>query len=232
MNNALKNTTVVVVGGSSGIGLEVAKQAWREGARIVIASRSAGAESVALSKAVGGAVETYSLDITKPEEYEGLLKKAGVIDHLVFTVRAVAKSAHFRDISVADAKFAFESKFWGPYALIQAALGQLSPAASIVLTSGIAGEKIYKESSTYELLSGAIETFCRALAFELAPIRVNTVSPGYVEPKSDEMKQYAESFPLGRIASLPEVAMAYLSLMTNPYVTGTISVIDGGARLI
>jgi NAD(P)-dependent dehydrogenase (short-subunit alcohol dehydrogenase family) len=232
MNGTLEGKTVVLVGGSSGIGLAVAKQAFTQGARIVIASRTAAEHADSLSAAVGGKVETYSFDITMPAEYKGLFKLAGTIDHLVFTVRAQVKSAHFNDITVADAKLAFESKFWGPYGLIQAARASFAPSAGIILTSGISGEKIYPESSSYELLSAATETLCRALAVELAPLRVNVVSPGYVEPKSEETKKMAATFPLRRLGTADETALTYLYLMTNPYVTGTISVVDGGARLL
>lgn len=232
MDNTVKGKTIVIAGGSSGIGLAVAKEAFARGARIIIASRGAHEHTEDLSREIGGSVETYSFDITKPSGYKSLGRMAGTIDHLVFTIRAKVKSAHFYDISVDDAKLAFESKFWGPYGLIQAMKDHFSPAASIILTSGISGERIYKESSSYELLSAATETLCRALAVELAPIRVNVVSPGYVEPKSDAMREMAKAFPLGRTGSQHETALAYLSLMENPYVTGTISVIDGGARLV
>lgn len=105
-------------------------------------------------------------------------------------------------------------------------------AGSITLTSGIAGEKIYKGASTMALINSATETLCRILAVELAPLRVNVVSPGFVEPKPQEILEYATRFPAGKIASLDDVAKAYIGLLANPYITGTVSVVDGGARLI
>lgn len=78
----------------------------------------------------------------------------------------------------------------------------------------------------------AVETLCRSLAVELAPLRVNVVSPGFVEPKPREVQEYALNFPSKRLASVNDVAMAYLYLMLNPYLTGTITVVDGGARLV
>ena len=82
------------------------------------------------------------------------------------------------------------------------------------------------------IINSATETLCRALAVELAPLRVNAVSPGFVEPKPQKIKEYARRFPIGRLASMDEVVSAYMWLMTNQYITGAVTVIDGGARLI
>ena len=64
------------------------------------------------------------------------------------------------------------------------------------------------------------------------PLRVNVISPGFVEPKPEKTREYARGFPAGRLAFPDEIATAYLAVMTNPYQTGTVTVIDGGARLI
>ena len=100
------------------------------------------------------------------------------------------------------------------------------------MTTGIAGEKIFKNFSTMAVINSATETLCRSLAIELSPIRVNVVSPGFVAPKSPEVENYAQQFPSGRIASPDEVAEAYIYLMASSYTTGISMVIDGGAKLI
>ena len=82
------------------------------------------------------------------------------------------------------------------------------------------------------IINSSIETLCRSLAVELVPLRVNAVSPGFVEPKPTEVQEYASRFPSKRLASANDIAAAYLYLMTNPYVTGTITVVDGGATLV
>lgn len=82
------------------------------------------------------------------------------------------------------------------------------------------------------IINSATETLCRTLAIELAPLRVNAVSPGFVKPKPTEVQEYASQFPAKRLASVSDVAMAYIYLMANPYATGTVTVVDGGARLI
>lgn len=232
MNNSLKNKRILIVGGSSGIGLGVATRACRAGAKVMIASRNAAEKCDELAAAVGYAVETYSFDVTSEDETGAMLKEIGKFDHLVITARPVISPALFVQTDLREAKQAFETKFWGPYQFIQKAQGQMSQNGSIVMTTGIAGEKVFKNASTMAIINGATEAFCRVLAMELAPIRVNVVSPGFVAPKPSEVENYAEQFPLGRIASPQDVAQAYIYLMASPYTTGTTAVIDGGARLI
>jgi len=232
MHNALKNKKILVVGGRSGLGLSVAKQAYERGAKVVIASRNASENHNELAVAVGTGIETYSFDATSELETETALKEIGKFDHLVITVRPDITPASFEKTDIKKAKEAFETKFWGQYQLIQKAQGEINQNGSIVMTTGIAGEKIFKNFSTMAVINSATETLCRSLAIELAPIRINVVSPGFVAPKSQEVEKYAQQFPAGRIASPEEVAETYIYLMASPYITGTSVVIDGGARLI
>ena len=232
MNNALQDKRILIVGGSSGIGLAVAKQACKAGGKVVIASRNAVKNHDNLATIVGHDVETYSFDVTSGLETETELKKIGAIDHLVITTRPEITSAPFIETSLEQAKKAFESKFWGQYQLIQKAQGHISQDGSIVMTTGIAGEKIFKNFSTMTIINSSTEAFCRSLAVELAPIRVNVVSPGFVAPKSPEIEKYAQQFPIRKIASPKDIADAYLYLMGSRYTTGISVVVDGGAMLI
>lgn len=232
MNNSLQNKRILIVGGSSGIGLAVAKQACRAGGKLIIASRNAAEKYNDLAAAVGHDMETYSFDMTSENETATALKKIGNIDHLVITARPEITPALFVKTDLKQAKQAFETKFWGQYLLIQKAQGHISQYGSIIMTTGIAGEKIFKNFSTMAIINSATEVFCRQLAMELAPIRVNIVSPGFVAPKSQAVEEYARQFPAGKIASPEEVADTYLYLMGNPYTTGISVVIDGGDRLI
>ncbi len=232
MHNSLKNKKILVVGGTSGLGLSVAKQASERGAKVVIASRNASENHNELAVAVGNDIETYSFDATSELETEKALKEIGDFDHLVITVRPDITPAPFEKTDIQKAKEAFETKFWGQYQLIQKAQSQINQNGSIIMTTGIAGEKIFKNFSTMAVINSATETFCRSLAIELAPTRVNIVSPGFVAPKSQEVEKFAQQFPLGRIASPEEIAETYIYLMASQYITGTSVVIDGGARLI
>ena len=232
MYNTLHNKKICIIGGSSGIGLAVAGQAHSLGARIIICSRNAVAKHQELAEEIGTDIETYYLDATSEKETALTLHKIGVIDHLVITIRPEITPAPFVATDIEQAKKAFEAKFWGSYQLIQQAHKHINSNGSIVMTSGIAGEKIYKNHSTMALINGATETLCRALAVELAPIRINVVSPGFVGPKPEEIEQYARQFPLKRVAMPKEVAESYIYLMTSTFITGTTVVVDGGARLI
>nr|WP_319394568.1 SDR family oxidoreductase [uncultured Desulfobacter sp.] len=232
MNDSLQNKRILIVGGSSGVGLAVATQACKAGAKVIIASRNAAEKYNTLVGAVGCDIETYSFDVTFEDETDNALKQIGHIDHLVITTRPDITPALFVKTDIRAAKQAFETKFWGQYQLIQKAQQYLGQNGSIVMTTGIAGEKIFKNFSTMIMINSATEAFCRSLAVELAPVRVNVVSPGFVAPKMPEVEKYAEQFPLGHIASPEDVAEAYVYLMASPYTTGTTVVIDGGARLV
>jgi NAD(P)-dependent dehydrogenase (short-subunit alcohol dehydrogenase family) len=228
---ALKHRRVLVVGGSSGIGLAVAGLAREKGAQVIVASRGAPARVAALPEPLRS-MEAHAFDITAPADCERLVDTVGAIDQLVVAVRPDARQAPFRSIDVEEAKQAFETKFWGQTRLIQAACRHMNETGAITLTSGIAGAKIYNGASTMAIINSATETLCRSLAVELAPLRVNCVSPGFVEPKPPALQEYARQFPLTRLASPKEIASAFIWLMENPYVTGNVTVVDGGAMLV
>ena len=232
MNSSLQNRRILIVGGSSGIGLAVAKQSCESGGKVIIASRNAAEKREDLIALIGHEVETYSFDVTSELETETALNGIGDIDHLIITTRPEVTSAPFVKTDLKNAMSAFETKFWGQYQLIQKAQKRISQQGSIVMTTGIAGENIFKNVSTMAVINCATEGLCRSLAVELAPIRVNVVSPGFASPKPPETVQYAQQFPAGRIASPEEIADAYVYLMASTYITGTSMVVDGGARLI
>ncbi|WP_071544528.1 SDR family oxidoreductase [Pseudodesulfovibrio hydrargyri] len=228
----LKNKRVLVVGGSSGLGLMVSRLARGRGAEVVIASRTASDRHEELAEAVGAGIETVSLDVTSEEDVESGLERVGNIDHMVVATRPPLSPALFVEADLDQARQAFETKFWGQCRLIRQAHGRLAPDGSIVLTSGIAGERIYAGNFAMSVINSATETLCRALAVELAPVRINAVSPGFVAPKPPDVEARARRFPAGRVASAEEVVKAYIHLMESPYVTGTTLVVDGGARLV
>jgi NAD(P)-dependent dehydrogenase (short-subunit alcohol dehydrogenase family) len=232
MEFMLEGKTVLIAGGSSGIGLAVAGLAYKNGACVIIASRNAVKKKDRLEDLVGETIETRSFDVTSTESVCGLFRAADSLDHLVIAVRPDITASLFLATEISEATQAFDTKFWGTYRLIQAAHPYMKENGSITVTSGIAGEKIYKRASTMASINSAVETLCRSLAVELAPLRVNAVSPGFVEPKPPEIQDYAGQFPSRRLASVNDVATAYLYLMTNPYATGETTVVDGGARLV
>lgn len=229
----LNGKTVLIAGGSSGIGLAVARLVAENGARVVIASRHAAESTSRLTDALGPAAEIYALDVTSDESVQRLLQSVGAIDHLVIAVRPDSQGVSFLETPLDSAKSVFETKVWGACRLIRATHPHVRASGSITLTSGIAGEKTYPGALAMALANSAVETLCRSLAVELAPVRVNAVSPGFVAPKPRDVQDYAAArFPAKRLATAREIAAAYLYLMTSLYATGTVVNVDGGARLI
>jgi NAD(P)-dependent dehydrogenase (short-subunit alcohol dehydrogenase family) len=237
---SLKGKRVVVVGGTSGIGLSAAQAFLSESASVIIASRSASKLSEA-KRVLGGDVEAYELDFRTEEKVTEFFNKIGNFDHLVVTAGDGAMG-HFSDLPVASVKEAFNSKFWGQYLTARAAIPYLNKAGSITLTSGVYGVRPSKGASTLAAINSAVEGLVRGLAVDLAPIRVNVVSPGLVEtpmyegiPDEQRKAMYngiAQQLPVGRIGQPEDIAQTYVYLAKNGFTTGSVVLIDGGARLV
>ncbi|WP_419786512.1 SDR family oxidoreductase [Pseudodesulfovibrio sp.] len=232
MSDKLRDKRIFIAGGTSGLGLAVAALAAKRGANLILASRSAPERRAELTQILGQEITTQALDVTSAAATSAALKGVGEIDHLVVATRSAITPAPFAQADLDQAKQAFETKFWGTCRLIQQLAPRIRPAGSITLTTGIAGEKIYPNQFAMAAMNGATETLCRTLAVELAPIRVNAVSPGFIAPKPPEVETYASQFPSGRLADIEEAALTFIQLMENTYVTGATLVVDGGARLI
>lgn len=195
MNELIVNQKILVVGGTAGIGLAAAKLASQRGANVIIASRKPEEHASVLDALPGKPIKTCAWDIAASDEHSRLFEAIGEIDHLVVTVRPQVHSAPFLSLDAEEAIRAFDTEFWGQYRLIKAAHGHIRENGNIALTSGIAGEKVYKSASTTVLINSATEALCRLLAVELAPLRVNVVSPGFVEPKPESIQENAKQFP-------------------------------------
>ncbi|HKJ34428.1 MAG TPA: SDR family oxidoreductase [Balneolales bacterium] len=233
MDNQLDGKKILIIGGGTGIGLSVAKKSFDLGAKVMIASRSILKKEKQMRKIFGDETRLFTLDIISESDSVDLLNKLETFDHLIFAVRPDAKTGLFMETDINSVREAFESKLWGAYQFIQKAKEQIREGGSIILTSGIAGEKNIKGTSAMSMINSATETLCRSLSVELAPVRVNVVSPGFVEPKNEDVEKFAaDHFPLRRLAKKDEITDAYIFLMTNTYTTGTILVVDGGARII
>ena len=231
--NKFTGKRIMIAGGTSGIGLAVAQKAALLFDEVILVSRNAEKKSPELkTKFKKENVKFIDADMSFQPDIHELFVKTGKIDHLVITIRPELTGALFFDIQDKQAKEAFDLKFWAQYNLLKIAALNINEGGSIVMTSGIAGQKIYKGSLIMSVINSAVETMCRVLAVELAPLRINTVCPGFIEPKSDEIKKSAERLPLKRVAYSDEAVFAYMYLMENSYITGTILPVDGGALLV
>lgn len=237
---SLKGKRVVVIGGTSGIGLSTAKAFLDQSAQVIIASRSNSKLSDA-TQVLGGNVEAYEIDFRSEEKAADFFAKVGKFDHLVVTAGEGAMG-HFSELPVANAKEAFDSKFWGQYITVRAALPYLNNESSVTLTSGVYGVRPPKGATTLAAINSAIEGLVRGLSLDLAPIRVNVVSPGIVDTPifagmPDDQRQelfngIAQQLPVGRIAQPQDIAESYVYLAKNGFTTGTVVLINGGAHLI
>jgi NAD(P)-dependent dehydrogenase (short-subunit alcohol dehydrogenase family) len=239
--NDLQQKRVVVVGGSSGIGLAVAQQAAEHGAKVVIVSSNAERIQKAV-ESIGGEAQGQPIDVSDEKAVEALFAKLGSFDHLVFTA---GDSLHLRDLATTDlqqARRAFELRYWAALAAVKYGSPHIRKEGSIVLTTGIAGQRPQKGWVIAASVCGTIEALTRALAVELAPIRVNAVSPGVVRTNlwqtmsaSERERLYqsvGKSLPVGRVGEASEIAQAYLFLMQEGFATGQTVVVDGGTVLV
>jgi NAD(P)-dependent dehydrogenase (short-subunit alcohol dehydrogenase family) len=223
----MKKDKILIVGGSSGIGLALAKQLGEKGSDVVIASRSA-FENQERFQDISSLdnCKCFSVDITVESEIKTLLNEVGTFDHLVFTVKAPLIIAPFLALNSEDVRLAFETKFWGQYNFSKLAVSHIRQGGSITFTSGTLGNRPYEGFSTMSIIAGAVESLCKALAIELSPIRVNSVCPGF-----KSLKEMTNKIPLG-LGSDIQMSNAYLFLINDSYLTGTTIVSDGGAMLV
>jgi NAD(P)-dependent dehydrogenase (short-subunit alcohol dehydrogenase family) len=237
----LSHQRVVVLGGSSGIGLAVAQQVVAQGASVVIASSSADRVKQAVAT-LDGKAEGHALDLSNERDIQSFFQNVGDFNHLVFTAGDTLQLNELAATDLKKARDAFELRYWAVLAAVKYASTRIHAGGSIVLTTGIAGERPHKGWTLAASVCGAIVSLTRALAVELAPIRVNAVSPGVVRTNLWQNMQVHEreglfdglgkTLLVGRVGEACEVARTYLFLMQEGYSTGQTVVVDGGAVLV
>ena len=241
LGNGFQNKRVVILGGSSGIGLAVAEEAAAQGANVLIGSSNAERIQKAMGS-IAGEVEGQAVDVSDERAVESFFGKVGSFDHLIYTV---GDSLHLQDLASTDlsqARRAFELRYWSALAVAKYGSPHIRKGGSIVLTTGIAGQRPQKGWVVAASVCGSIEALTRALAIELAPIRVNAVSPGVVRTNLWQSTSAAEreylfesvgkSLPVGRVGEPHDIAQAYVFLMQEGFGTGQTLVVDGGAVLV
>jgi NAD(P)-dependent dehydrogenase (short-subunit alcohol dehydrogenase family) len=231
----LAGQKVVVVGGSSGIGLATAELAKREGAEVIIASRNADRLNAAVARL---GVTAIVADVTSDESVASLFRNCGQVDHVVVTA-AQLRSGPFKSVSMDDVRGTMEGKFWGAWRCAKSA--DIKPGGSLTLVSGFLSIRPRPNSAIVGAANGAIESLARSLALELAPVRVNAVSPGIIdtpiragmpeEARRDMLAKTAAGLPVGRVGVGEDIARQILAFMTIGFATGSIVYIDGGALI-
>jgi NAD(P)-dependent dehydrogenase (short-subunit alcohol dehydrogenase family) len=210
---------IAVIGGTSGIGAAIARLAAKAGAEVVAAGRR-------------------QVDVSVESSIQSFFQALGPIDHLVVTA-AFVWPGPFRIGDVAAARLSMEGKFWSQYLCARYAQVQ----RSIMLFSGAYSRRPASGVSVIAAINGAVEALGRALAVELAPVRVNVVSPGLVQataaydamPEADRRAMFARTaarLPAGIVGDPYSVAGPALALLASPYATGITLDIDGGGLLV
>ena len=232
MSASLEGQSVVVVGGSTGIGWAVAELAARAGARTSALSRSA--------KAPEG-TQGIAADVTDTASMEAAFARIGRIDHIAFTAWSRQGAPPLGALTSDHLQLTFAAKLFGALHAIRLALPYLEPSASITLTSGQVSRKYGVGSVLKGSVNAAVDAAGKHLAKELAPRRVNVISPGVTdtsqwgEPGSvkrlETLERVSAALPVKRVATPEELASAYLFVMTNPFVTGAVVDVDGGGLL-
>jgi len=233
---SLKGKKVVVVGGSSGIGLSTAEMAKREGADVIVASRNAARLGAVAEKLNAVAI---AADVTDDNSVANLFRNTGPVDHVVVTA-AQLRTGPFKTVSMDDVRATMDSKFWGAWRVARAA--EFRQGGSLTLVSGYLSIRPRQNSAIIGAANGALESLARSLALELAPVRVNLIAAGFVDtPLSasllgdqleERRNQLRATLPIRRVVGPTDVAALAVHVMTNTALTGATYDIDGGQQLL
>jgi len=230
---------VVVIGGSSGIGLATARLALDAGARVTIAGRDEDRLAAAVEQ-LGGAVMGVAADVADEDAVASLFASVGNVDH-VATFAGTHVAGTIADVDTETLRGPVGNRFWGPLFVCKHAPPAMAGSGSITICTGAGVGRPRAGGAIVSAAAGGSEVLAKAMALELSPIRVNVLRPGIVDtPLFDRMAgdrrdevlaTQAKRIPAGRVARAEEIAHAALFLMTNDYVTGETLTIDGGYSL-
>jgi NAD(P)-dependent dehydrogenase (short-subunit alcohol dehydrogenase family) len=238
MTQPLKDHTVLVVGRGGGLARAIAIAARDAGARVVAAGRRPDALAAAYADEPGITVD--SVDLTDEPSIISLGERLGTLDHVVSTASARARG-RLAELDREAVRTSFDTKVIGPLMLAKHLAPRINDGGSFVLFSGVAAFKIAVGTLAVAITNGAADTLTRSLALELAPIRVNAISPGVVDTgawdalgeqrKTEMFTDTSVRNPARRIGTADDIASAVLFALTNTFLTGVTLAVDGGEVL-
>ncbi|GAB2872238.1 SDR family oxidoreductase [Paraburkholderia jirisanensis] len=239
--SSLQGRRVVVAGGTSGIGFAVAEAAARAGAEVTIASSNAQRVHAALEQLPAG-TRGEAIDFTNEASVKAFFDKVGAFDHLAYTAGESLFLQTVAEMSIEEARKTFDVRYWGAVTAVKYAAPHLRAGGSITLTSGVASTRPLPTWVVPSSILGAMEALTRALAVELAPLRVNAVAPGVLrtnlwsnmteEDRNGLYEFIAGKMPVQRVGEASDVAQTFLYLMQQGFSTGQVIVVDGGHVLV
>jgi NAD(P)-dependent dehydrogenase (short-subunit alcohol dehydrogenase family) len=234
----LEDKKVLVIGRGGGIARAVTLAARDAGAQVVAAGRSADKLKAAYDGEPG--ITTEYVDLLDEASIAALGERLGSVDHIVSTASARARGK-VADLDRDAVRQSFDTKVIGPLMLAKHLSGQINSGGSLTIFSGVAAAKIAVGTLAVAITNGAADVLARSLALELAPIRVNAVSPGVIdtgawdglgeEAKAAYFADITARNPARRIGTADDVAATVLFAMTSTFVTGTTLRVDGGEPL-
>lgn len=239
----LDGQRVLIVGGGSGIGYAVAQACVADGARVVIASSRLERVQAAAER-LGKGASAARLDVTNEPQIAAFFADAQPFDHIVTTAGdwTGARGIKLPDVELDAAKRTFDVRFWGALLLAKHGAGKLAPGGSLTLTDGMIAHRPMKTTFVSSAMAGAIEHLTRALAVDMAPLRVNAVCPGLIRSgiwetiPEDRREEFLASLTkhllIPRVGTPAEAAEAYLYLLRGSYTTGQVLYVEGGAALV
>lgn len=243
---SLNGKTVLVIGGSYGMGFATALAAAEAGATVAIAARDADKLAAAANRieAAGARPVTWtSLSIEDRGAVAGFLRDSGPFDHLVMPGSTV-KPVLYDDMTAETTSAAFASKFWGPFWAAYDARPHIRRGGSITFFGGVAAYRPVRGYLMGACINGALNALARSLALEFEPygVRVNTIACGLMDTplndvlhshdKQERISAMSARLPVGRIGTAEEGAMGVMYLMCNGYVTAQVLGIDGGQQVM
>lgn len=227
--------TVVVIGGTQGLGRDLARHYAEAGRRVVVTGRDA-ERAAAVARELGDDVGSAAFDLSEPETIAPGLAGIGTVDRLALA--ALDRDLNsVADYDVAKAIRLVTLKLVGYTETVHALLGRLTPDASIVIYGGLAKLRPYPGSTTITTINHGVDGLVRTMAAELSPIRVNALHPGIVAdspfwaPKTEALDATRAKTPTGRLVEMRDVTDAAVFLLENPSMHGTELRIDGGWSL-
>ena len=240
-NSKLQGKRVIIMGGTSGIGLATAQAAAGEGAHVVIVSSNQQRVNDALAT-LPDTAKGHAVDLSNEHNIKTFFHGIGNFDHLVYTAGENLSLTYLNDMDLEKAHDFFTLRYWGALASLKYGAPHINQGGSISLMGGTAGARPGAGWVLGASTCAAIEGVTRAMAVELAPIRVNAVAAGVIktnlwnnlsEAEREGMyKYYGETLPVKRVGEAEDVALAFTYLMQQQFGTGQIITVDGGTVLV
>jgi NAD(P)-dependent dehydrogenase (short-subunit alcohol dehydrogenase family) len=234
----LKDQRVLIIGRPGGIAGAIVAAARDAAASVIIAGRNKAALDAAYADEPN--ITTETVDLTDEASIAALAERLGTVDHIVSTASARARGK-LAELDRDAIRLSFDTKVIGPLFLAKHFAPRMNEHGSILIFAGVASVKIAVGTMGVAITNGSAEVLARSLALELAPIRVNAISPGVIDTgawdafgeqgKAEYFARITATNPAGRIGTVQDIADGVIFALTNTFLTGTTLHIDGGEPL-